>query len=167
MEYKALSEIPYFLECQKTVEAEGYTLIELSLQPHKNMVHVSLVIANKDAKKDIGLSDCSKVHHALQPKLLYLLGKSEDDFSMEVSSPGLERNIKNAAEFAFFIGRDIRVWDKNSNDWVKGIIKACDEKEITLILQDDESEKSGSSSENAGEKTLAYTDIAKAKFIHL
>ncbi len=164
MEYKALSEIPYFLECQKTVEAEGYTLIEISVQPHKNMVHVSLVIANKDAKKDIGLNDCSKVHHALQPKLLYFLGKSEDDFSMEVSSPGLERNIKNAAEFAFFIGRNIRVWDKNSNDWVKGIIKACDEKEVTLILQDDESEVS---SENTAEKTLAYTDIAKAKFIHL
>ena len=155
MDFKPVSEIPYFTECKKVVEAEGFTLVELDVVPQKGSVHVSAVIANKDASKDIGVADCSKVHHVLQPKLLFLLGKSEDDLYMEVSSPGLERNLKNAAEFAFFKGRDVRVWDKTVNDWVRGIIKSADEKQVTLEI------------EGGSEKSVAYSDIAKAKFIHL
>jgi ribosome maturation factor RimP len=74
---------------------------------------------------------------------------------MEVCSPGMERNIKNAAEFAFFVGRDIRVWDKTVNDWVSGKIKSSDETQVTLAKED------------GGDFSVAYENIAKAKFIHL
>lgn len=154
LDYKPVKDIPYFLECQKAVEAEGFTLVELNVVPQKGDVHVSAVIANKDASKDIGVADCSLIHHALLPKLLSLTGKGEDNLYMEVSSPGLERNLKNANEFAFFTGRDVRVWDKTVSDWVRGIIKSADENQVTLEI------------EGGSEKSVAYVDIAKAKFIH-
>jgi len=47
------------------------------------------------------------------------------------------------------------VWDKNISDWVRGIIKSSDSTQVTLETEAD------------GDKTIAYNDIAKAKFIHL
>ena len=155
MEYSSLEKIPYYKQCSSVIEAEGFTLVELQIVPQKNSVKISAVIASKDPGKDIGVSDCSRAHHALQPKLLALLGKDSDDVYMEVSSPGMERNFKNAAEFAVFKGREVRVWDKTVGDWVRGIIKESDETQVTLEQED------------GGSKTVAYTDIAKAKFIHL
>ena len=71
---------------------------------------------------------------------------------MELTSPGIEHNIKNAAEFTVFTGRAIRVWDKTVTDWVEGKIKAADDKSVTL--------------EGADGKTftVSYENIAKAKF---
>jgi len=66
----------------------------------------------------------------------------------------MERNIKNAAEFAVFKGREVRVWDKNISDWVGGVIVDSDEKSVTL-------EKDGQN------QTFSYENLAKAKFIHL
>lgn len=155
LEYTSTSSIPYFSDCAPSVDAEGFTLVELQVNRQKDSVYVTVVIASKDPSMDIGVKDCSKVHHALQPKLLALLNVSEDVLYMEVSSPGLERNLRNAHEFAFFVGREVRVWDKNVSDWVKGIIKSSDETQVTLGLEGGE------------EKSVAYNDIAKAKFIHL
>ena len=155
MNYISLDTIPHFTECASVVAEIGFTLVELQIVPQNGMVRITAVIASKDPSKDIGVADCSKVHHALQPKLIALLGKNEDDIIMEVCSPGLERNIKNAAEFGCFTGREIRVWDKNISDWVRGIIKSSDSTQVTLETEAD------------GDKTIAYNDIAKAKFIHL
>ncbi|MBR6080785.1 MAG: ribosome maturation factor [Treponema sp.] len=164
MNYTSPDSIPHFKECAALVDSAGFTLVELQVVPQKGSVHVTAVIASKDVKKDIGVADCSKVHHALQPELISMLGVDEDNFYMEVCSPGMERNFKNAAEFAFFVGREIRVWDKTVGDWVGGVIKSSDEKQVTLLPlenQEEGSDKSG------GEKTVAYENIAKAKFIHL
>ena len=153
LDYISHDSVPYFKECAAAMEVEGFRLVELQVVPQNGMVKISAVIASGDPSKDIGVSDCAKAHHALQPKLLALLGKDEDDIMMEVCSPGTERNIRNAAEFATFTGRDIRVWDKNISDWVRGKIKVADTEKVTLETE-------------GGDKTVLYSDIAKAKFIH-
>ena len=56
-------------------------------------------------------------------------------------------------------GREIRVYDKTVTDWVGGILKAADDKTVTL----EETKEDGSTQE----KTLSFENIAKAKFIHL
>ncbi|WP_407400350.1 ribosome maturation factor [Treponema sp.] len=159
MEYTSLNSIPYFKECSAVVAAEGLKLVELQVVPQKILTKISAVIASGDPSKDVGVSDCSKAHRALAPKLMALLNKTEDDIAMEVCSPGIERNIKNAAEFEIFKGREVRVWDRNVSDWTAGTIKSSDDKSVTLVLQDESGEKS--------EKVFQYSDIAKAKFIHI
>lgn len=135
--------------------AEGFRLVELHVVPQNGKVSVSAVIASADSKKDIGVSDCAKAHRALFSAIVKILGKNEDDVSMEVCSPGIERTLRNAAEFAIFTGREVRVWDKNINDWICGRIKSSDKNQVTLEI------------DGGGEKSVAYDDIAKAKFLHL
>ncbi len=152
MEYISLDSMPYYKDCSPLVEGLGYTLVELHVTPQKGVTRINAVIASKDPSIDIGVNDCSKVHHALLPRLEAILG-TEDTY-MELTSPGMERNIKNAAEFPIFKGREVRVWDKNVSDWVGGVIVNADEKSVTL-------EKEGN------QQTFLFENIAKAKFIHL
>lgn len=152
MDFEPLESMPHYKECAPLVEGLGYTLVELRIAPAKGTTRISAVIASKDATVDIGVNDCSKVHHALLPRLEAILG-TEDTY-MELTSPGMERNIKNAAEFAVFVGREVRVWDKTVTDWVGGKILSADNKSVTL-------EKDGTP------VTVTFENIAKAKFIHL
>lgn len=158
MEYIPHEDVPYFSRCEAVIKEIGLRLVELQVTPQKSGAHVAAVIAKQDAGQDVSVSDCSKAHHALQPLLLVLLqdempGLTEDDISMEVCSPGTERNIKNAAEFEAFTGREIRVWDKNVGDWVRGVIQAADRESVTLHVEGDD-------------RIIPYVAIAKAKFIH-
>ncbi|MBM7022715.1 ribosome maturation factor [Treponema sp. Marseille-Q4523] len=151
MEYIAFDAVPYYSECAPLVEGLGYHLIELKIVPAKTVTKIFAVIAPKEPDRNISVNDCSRVHHALLPRLEALLGT--DNTSMELTSPGIDRNIKNAAEFSLFIGRSLRVWSKKENDWIGGKIVCADEAALTM-----ETEK--------GEAvTVPYGEIAKAKFV--
>ncbi len=157
MDYISLDSYPHYKECEGLVEELGYYLVELKFSKQGSTTHILAVITGKDSTVNIGVNDCSKVHHALLPKIEEILGT--DDTYMELTSPGMERNIKNAAEFKLFTGREVRVWDRTVTDWVGGKLLSSDEKSLTLevVLAD-------GSIEN---KTVCYENIAKAKFIHL
>ncbi len=158
MEYVSLDSFPHYTECAAFVEEMGFYLVELHITQIKGgTTSIQGVIAPKNAEENLSVNDCTKVHRALQAHLEEVLGT--EDTAMELSSPGMERNIKNPAEFKFFIGRQIRVWDKNITDWVGGKNVAADEKSITLEI----AKEDGSSEQ----KTVSFDDIAKAKFIHL
>ncbi len=152
MDYIAFESIPHYSECALLVEGLGYRLVELKIVPAKTVTKISAVITSKDPEKNIGVDDCAKVHHALQPRLEALL-KTEDT-AMELTSPGIDRNIKNAAEFKLFTGRTVRVWSRTVNDWIGGRITGADEKAVTMETE-------------SGMKTVVYDDIAKAKFVQI
>lgn len=153
MEYISFDSIPHYAECAPLVEGLGYYLVELKIIQGKTGTKISAVITAKDPEKNIGVEDCAKVHHALQPRLEALL-KTEDT-AMELTSPGIDRNIKNAAEFAIFAGRMVRVWSRSANDWIGGKIMSADNVSVTM------------ETESGTTQTVAYEDIAKAKFIQL
>jgi len=157
MEYIALDSFPHFTECEKIVSELGYHLVELKLGKRGSTVTISATITGNDPTVNIGVNDCSKAHHALLPKLEEILGT--DDTYMELTSPGMERNIRNAAEFALFKGRQVRVWDKTLTDWVGGNLLDADTQSVTLEV----TQKDGT----VTPVTVAYENIAKAKFIHL
>ncbi|MDD5930761.1 MAG: ribosome maturation factor [Spirochaetales bacterium] len=152
MEYTAYKDVKYYKECAALVEGMGYVLVELKIVPAKTTTKISAMIASKEPGVNIGVNDCAKVHRVLLTKLEALLGT--EDTMMELTSPGIEHNIKNAAEFSVFTGRNVRVWDKTVTDWVNGKILSADDKSVIL-------EKEG------GEKlSVSYENIAKAKFIY-
>lgn len=155
MEYTSLEKIYGYKECSAVAKGLGYRIVELQIVPQHGMTHLSVVISCEDSKKDVGVADCSKAHRALAPVLMAFLNKTEDEISMEVCSPGIERNLKDAHEFQIFTGKEVRVWDKELSDWIPGKIKSSDESCVVLEIED------------GSEKTVAYENIAKAKFIHL
>ena len=151
MDYTPYSKIKYYSDCAPLVEGLGYKLVDLKIVPAKTITKISAIITGKDPEQNIGVNDCAKVHRALLARLEALLGTEET--TMELTSPGIEHNLKNAAEFSVFTGRQVRVWDKTVNDWIAGQIKAADDKKVVL-------ESEGS------QKEIAFENIAKAKFTY-
>ena len=152
MDFISYKKIKYYEECAPLVEGLGFVLVDLKIIPTKTVTKITAVIASKDPAQNIGVNDCAKVHRALLTRLEALLGTEET--TMELTSPGIEHNIKNAAEFTIFTGREIRIWDKTVNDWVHGKIYSADEKSVTLEQTD------------GTRATYLYENIAKAKFIY-
>lgn len=151
MEYTAYDSIKYYKECAVLVEGLGYKLVDLKIIPAKTITKISAIVTTVNPDENMGVNDCAKVHRVLLPKLEELLGT--EDTTMELTSPGIEHNIKNAAEFAVFKGRNVRVWDKEITDWIGGKIISADDKSVTM-------EK-----ENGEQITELFENIAKAKFI--
>ena len=151
MEYTAYDSIKYYKECAVLVEGLGYKLVDLKIIPAKTITKISAIVTTVNPDENMGVNDCAKVHRVLLPRLEELLGT--EDTTMELTSHGIEHNIKNAAEFAVFKGRNVRVWDKEITDWIGGKIISADDKSVTM-------EK-----ENGEQITELFENIAKAKFI--
>ncbi len=154
MEYTSLHSIQYYDTLSPLVESVGYHLIDLKVVPLKTEKKVTVIIGRNESA--IGTQDCVKVTHLIEPKLDQLFGP--EGYSMEVSSPGMERNIRNAAEFSFFKGQMARVWDRDVSDWTSGTIVDSDETSVTLLV--------GSETGVPENKTFLYEGIAKAKLLN-
>ncbi len=74
----------------------------------------------------------------------------EQDIYLEVSSPGINRLIKDGAEFACYINRGVRCYRTDISDWTAGILESASEKGIVLKTKD-------------GDVNLDFEIIAKAK----
>jgi ribosome maturation factor RimP len=121
------------------------SLVEITVSRHRGSTQIRIVVY-KDG--DIGLEDCSAFHRAALPRLeLALAGQ---DLYVEVSSPGVDRLIKDGAEFRHYSGRLIRCYRTDSSDWFPGLLVSSDENGIVL-------EKDGET------HSLPYGIIAKAR----
>jgi ribosome maturation factor RimP len=67
-----------------------------------------------------------------------------------VSTPGIDRTIKDGAEFGNYVGRKVCCWLVGAAAWTGGVLVDFDERKITLNGQD-------------GLKEIDYENIAKAK----
>ena len=96
----------------------------------------------------LGTDDCSRLHHAMLPELeLAFPGK---DLSVEVSTPGISRIVKDGVELAHYKGRGIRCWRTDITDWSAGILEEAGEQGITIQGKE-------------GIIRLDYASIAKAR----
>jgi len=127
-----------------------FELIELVVSRHRGSVRIRAVIYNGSS---ISTDDCAKVHRALMPRLeLAFSGKegSPSDVYLEVSSPGIDRLIKDGAEFAFYKGRGVKCYRTDITEWTSGILESADEKGIVITAKE-------------GTIRLEFEIIAKAK----
>ena len=95
-----------------------------------------------------GVEDCSKVHRGVLPRLE--LAFPGQDIYLEVSSPGIDRLIKDGSEFVHYIGRGVKCYRVDISAWTAGILCAADEEKIVLRAE-------------GGEIVLPYEVIAKAR----
>jgi ribosome maturation factor RimP len=130
------------------VKGMGLELIELNISPHRGSVQVRVTVYKKG---NLGVEECSGAHYALLPRLE--LAFSGQDLHVEVSSPGIDRQIKSGAEFVHYTGRGIRCYRTDISDWSAGILEAADIEGIKLKMKN-------------GTVALKYEIIAKAKLDH-
>ena len=85
---------------ERTVGGLGYQLVDVE-RLGGGLLRVSL-----DAENGIGLEDCERVSRQLS----HLFAVEQVDYQrLEVSSPGLDRRLKGAQDFARFVGKEISV----------------------------------------------------------
>ena len=90
---------------EPTASSLGYIVwdVEYLREGSNNILRITI-----DSEEGIGIDDCEKMHRAIDP-LLDESDPIEQAYYLEVSSPGLERQIKNAFQAEFCIGCDVNV----------------------------------------------------------
>ena len=127
----------------------GLALVEATVSRHRRSVQVRAVVTRPaGGNGPVGVDDCSRVHHAMMPSLETAF--PGQDLYVELSSPGIDRVIKDGREFVHYIGRGLRCYRTDITDWTGGVLRSADEKGIVLKGKD-------------GMTTIAYEVIAKAK----
>jgi len=133
------------LSLEEVLKGLKFNLIELTVSKQRGSVQLRAVIYNGSS---IGTNDCSIVHRAITPRLE--LAFPGQDIYLEVSSPGINRLIKEGQEFYFYIGKPVRCYRTDITEWSSGLLESVDEKGIVIKTKD-------------GAVVLPYKIIAKAK----
>jgi ribosome maturation factor RimP len=113
-------------ELRPAIETAGYVLYDIGFRKERGSLVLSVVI---DRSEGISIDDCVAVSDILNP-LLDRLDPVAGDYSLEVTSPGAERRLRDAAEIAAATGRFVHV----VHDGVKteGTIESSSPEEIIL-----------------------------------
>jgi ribosome maturation factor RimP len=85
----------------------GYELVDLEYVPARTRALLRVFIDKPEEPQGVGLDDCERVSHELSA-LLDVEDPVPVPYSLEVSSPGLDRVLRTRAHFERFVGS--RVW---------------------------------------------------------
>ena len=116
---------------------------------------LQVMIDVPDGSREINVDDCAKVSRALSA-VLDEKDPIKDKYSLEVSSPGLDRPLSKAEHFVRFKGYTAKVETINEVDKrkrIKGVILGLDENNNVHIDMDGK------------EFVVAFDNIAKAKIV--
>ena len=129
----------------------GYELWEIEYAPRAGGGLLRLYIDSPDG---ISLDDCEKVSRAVSA-VLDEADPIPNEYTLEVSSPGLDRVLRTQAHFARFAGERVKVEMIaliNGRKRFQGRLQKVGESEITLET-------------DGGEVSLPIEDIHRARFI--
>lgn len=116
---------------------------------------LQVMIDVKDGSRDVTVDDCAKVSRALSA-VLDEKDPIKDKYSLEVSSPGLDRPLTKPEHFSRFVSYTAKVETLNEVDKrkrIKGEILSLDENNNVHMNMDGK------------EFVIAFDNIAKAKIV--
>jgi len=150
---------PLFEEYAPLLDALNIVLVDIELNESPFSARMSAIIKLKDG--EVGVNECAKVYNIIKARMEVRLAP-EQDFDLEVSTPGLQRKIKDAYEFTLFVGKRIRVYDITKSVWFSGIIKEVKQSSVLLIDCIDQDEKKLDE-----ELDIEFENISKAKLEYI
>lgn len=86
-----------------------------------------------DNDKSTSVSDCIGLSKFLEKSM----DRDEEDFSLHVSSPGLDRAFTHVRQYIKNVGRDVKVWPIEGSK-IEGLLKKADEEGIEVITRSKE-----------------------------
>lgn len=86
-------------------EELGYILWDVEYEKQGADMYLRITI---DSEEGITLDDCERMHRAIDP-LLDEQDPIEDAYHLEISSPGIERELKNDMHIEACVGWDVEV----------------------------------------------------------
>jgi ribosome maturation factor RimP len=112
---------------ERTLPSLGFELVDLELSPKGRQVRVFI-----DKPEGVDVEDCANVSN----HLTRLFAVENIDYErLEVSSPGLDRPLKKAADFARFAGQDVQLTLREPIDGarrLKGTLRGLED-DVVLV----------------------------------
>lgn len=90
------------------LEPLGLDLVELRVGGSRNRPVLDVRIDRRDLQK-VAVGDCERASRAIEVRLDASPGLIDSRYTLEVSSPGMERPLRTAAEWRRFTGRRANV----------------------------------------------------------
>src|SRR5919204_4350307 len=84
----------------------GLTLVDLEWRAHRPRGALRLYV---DKPGGVGIDDCQRASRELGD-VLDASGLIEEGYDLEVSSPGLDRQLRKDREFRWAVGKLVRCW---------------------------------------------------------
>ena len=119
-----------------TVTELGYRIWDVTYSKIGADYHLEITIDSDDG---INIDDCEKVHRAIDP-ILDEIDPIEDFYYLEVSSPGIERELKSDEHISLSIGLKVEAKlfvAKDGKKSMTGNLLAFDKESVT-VLEDGE-----------------------------
>ena len=113
------------------VEHLGFELADLELRTGGRDGILRIFIDKADG---IGIEDCEEVSRRVSA-ILDVEDPVQSDYTLEVSSPGLDRTLTKLAHFQRFMGQDVKVklrFPLEGRRNYRGALKAADEDKIEV-----------------------------------
>jgi ribosome maturation factor RimP len=135
----------------------GYALVRVKVTAENGC---TLQIMAEDAEGRFTIDDCERLSKEVSP-VLDVEDPIDREYHLEVSSPGIDRPLVRARDFATYIGHEARIELSDLRDGRKrfrGRIKAADEASVTIHLPD-------APKDQDPDHRLPLADIAEAKLV--
>ena len=117
MQKNISEEVEEFLK--PIVESLGYQIVEVTYKKEPNGMNLTIFI---DSPSGINIEDCEKVHLAIDDPLDRLDPTNGASYTLNVSSPGLDRPIKTDSGLKANIGNKLEISLYSKINGVKNIV---------------------------------------------
>jgi len=130
------------------LDQAGAELVDLVSHVHQGVLTLRLLV---DKVGGITIQECAGLNHRIG-EVLETSGIIEGSYTLEVSSPGLDRPMLSRRDFERAIGEALQVWvrEEKGIEQADGQLLSVQKEAIVLITKD-------------GNRTIALSDIHKAK----
>jgi ribosome maturation factor RimP len=91
---------------QPVLRDHGLELVDLDWRPHRPRGMLRVFV---DKRGGVGIGDCERVSREIGD-LLDVSGLIPGPYDLEVSSPGLDRELRKDREYRWAIGKQVRCW---------------------------------------------------------
>lgn len=126
-------------------------LVEMKVKPINNF-KIYL-----DADSGLGIDKCIKINRAMYKQLEEMAIYPEGDFSLEVSSPGIDEPLKLLRQYIKNIGRSVEIILNDESEKEGTLLEATEE---NIVIE----QTTGKGKKAVIEKiTIAFTDIKQTK----
>ena len=135
-----------------TVTELGYRIWDISYSKIGADYHLEITI---DCDAGINIEDCERVHRAIDP-ILDEIDPIEDFYYLEVSSPGIERELKTDEHIELSVGQKVQAKlfvAKDGKKSITGILTSADKTSVTI-------------DEDGAEVVLQKSEIAKLTTVY-
>ncbi len=132
---------------EPTITGLGYDIWDITYSKVGADYHLEITIDSKDG---INIEDCERVHRAIDP-ILDECDPIESFYYLDVSSPGVERELRTEEHIARSVGEKVRAklfTAKDGRKVVTGILTAFEDGKLTV-------------NENGTDLTLTPAEISK------